>query len=164
VGGKPGQHLQDRLGLLLLQAAAFLPVHQLHLEGDPDGPGRAGPLLLRPRSRVGSAAGGRGGRLDRVSGLGFGLGMGRFLFASPAPSAVRWAGGFRRAWGSAAAAGLAWSALPARVRVSIMLKWAFARLRVRRHPGRSGTDEGWGWELRREARRRAWSREQRGRA
>jgi hypothetical protein len=35
VGGKPGQHRSDRLGLLLVKAAAGLAAQQLHLDGEP---------------------------------------------------------------------------------------------------------------------------------
>jgi hypothetical protein len=35
VVGKPGQHLSDRLGLLLRKPAASLAAQQLHLEGEP---------------------------------------------------------------------------------------------------------------------------------
>jgi len=35
VGGKPGQHRSDRLGLLLVKAAAGLTAQQLHLDGEP---------------------------------------------------------------------------------------------------------------------------------
>jgi hypothetical protein len=33
VGGKPGQHRSDRLGLLLVKAAASLATQYLHLDG-----------------------------------------------------------------------------------------------------------------------------------
>jgi hypothetical protein len=40
VGGKPGQHRRDRLGLRLRKAAAGLTAKQLHLVGGPWRPGR----------------------------------------------------------------------------------------------------------------------------
>jgi hypothetical protein len=55
VGGKPSQRLEDRLGLLLFEAAAFLAVHQLHLVGESGRPG-SGPPGLATLAAVGRAA------------------------------------------------------------------------------------------------------------
>jgi hypothetical protein len=64
VGGKPGQHRRDRLGLLLVKAAASLAAQHLHLDGEPWWP-RSWPSRATAAVTGGGLAGGWGG-LRRV--------------------------------------------------------------------------------------------------
>jgi hypothetical protein len=80
VGGKPGQHRCDRLGLLLVKAAASLATQQLHLDGEP----------WRPwswPSRAAAALAG-GGLAGTWLGLGIGVGVvhARLLARPPLPA------------------------------------------------------------------------------
>src|SRR6266536_4182339 len=136
VDGKPGPHLDDRLGLLLLQPAAFLTAHQLHLEGEPGRPGSCPP----PSVAAGRAVGGGLARVPVGPRVGVGGAHARLLARLPGAGCARRSPCSRRDKTS----GLPWSVAPAPDRVSITLLRVFARLRMRqasvqiRHRGGAG--------------------------
>jgi hypothetical protein len=88
VAGKPGQHRSDRLGLLLVKAAASLTAQQLHLDGEP----------WRPRSWPSSPTAGLAGGALAGRWCGPRIRVGHtWLLARPATALTGAAAGRQRA-------------------------------------------------------------------
>jgi hypothetical protein len=91
MGGQPGQHRSDRLGLLLVKAAASLPIQHLHLDGEPWRPWSS------PSKAAAALAG--GGLAGRSLGLEIGVGVHARLLARPRlPAPLKEFHGWRQ-WG-----------------------------------------------------------------